>query len=30
MCREDFDAVRFVGQGFHKKMVADEVLPTVI
>ena len=30
MCRDDFDKVRIVGQGFDKKMVADEVLTTVI
>jgi len=30
MSRDDFDKVRIVGQGFDKKMVADEVLTTVI
>jgi len=30
MCREDFDKVRIVGQGFDKKLVADEVLTRVI
>jgi CRISPR-associated protein Cas2 len=30
MCREDFDKVRIVGQGFDKKLVADEVLTKVI
>jgi CRISPR-associated protein Cas2 len=30
MCREDFDKVRIVGQGFDRKLVADEVLTTVI
>ncbi len=30
MCRDDFAKVRIVGQGFDKKMVADEVLTTVI
>jgi CRISPR-associated protein Cas2 len=26
MCRDDFDKVRIVGQGFDRKLVADEVL----
>ncbi len=30
MCREDFDRVRIVGQGFDRKLVADEVLTKVI
>ena len=30
MCREDFDKVRIVGQGFDKKLVADEVLTKII
>jgi len=30
MCREDFGRVRIVGQGFDKKLVADEVLTKVI
>ena len=30
MCREDFDKVRIVGQGFDRKMVADEILTKVI
>ena len=30
MCREDFDKVRIVGQGFERKLVADEVLTKVI
>jgi CRISPR-associated protein Cas2 len=30
MCREDFARVRIVGQGFDRKMVADEVLTKVI
>jgi len=30
MCREDFDRVRVVGQGFERQMVADEVLTKVI
>jgi CRISPR-associated protein Cas2 len=30
MCREDFDRVRVVGQGFDRQMVADEVLTKVI
>ncbi len=30
MCREDFDKVRIVGQGFDRKLVADEVLTKVI
>jgi CRISPR-associated protein Cas2 len=30
MCRADFDRVRIVGQGFDRKMVADEVLTKVI
>jgi len=30
MCRDDFDKVRIVGQGFDQKLVADEVLTKVI
>ena len=30
MCREDFEKVRIVGQGFDRKLVADEVLTKVI
>jgi len=30
MCREDYDKVRVVGQGFDRKLVADEVLTQVI
>jgi CRISPR-associated protein Cas2 len=30
MCREDFEKVRIVGQGFDRKMVADEVVTKVI
>ena len=30
MCRDDFDKVRIVGQGFERKLVADEVLTKVI
>ena len=30
LCREDFDKVRIVGQGFDRKLVADEVLTKVI
>ena len=30
LCREDFDKVRIVGQGFDRKMVADEVLTKVV
>jgi CRISPR-associated protein Cas2 len=30
MCREDFERVRIVGQGFDRKLVADEVLTKVI
>jgi CRISPR-associated protein Cas2 len=30
MCREDFDRVRIVGQGFDRQMVADELLTQVI
>jgi CRISPR-associated protein Cas2 len=30
LCREDFDKVRIVGQGFDRQMVADEVLTKVI
>ena len=30
MCREDFDKVRIVGQGFERKLVAYEVLTKVI
>ncbi len=30
MCREDFDKVKIVGQGFDRELVADEVLTKVI
>lgn len=30
MCRDDFDKVRIVGQGFDRKLVADELLTRVI
>jgi CRISPR-associated protein Cas2 len=30
MCREDFDKVRIVGQGFDRKLVADELLTFVV
>ncbi len=30
LCREDFEKVRIVGQGFDRKMVADEVMTKVI
>jgi CRISPR-associated protein Cas2 len=30
MCREDFDKVRIIGQGFDRKLVADEILTQVI
>ncbi len=30
LCREDFDKVRIVGQGFDQKMVADQVVTKVI
>lgn len=30
MCRDDFDRVRIVGQGFDRKLVADEVLTKII
>jgi CRISPR-associated protein Cas2 len=30
MCREDFEKVRIMGQGFDRRMVADEVLTKVI
>ncbi len=30
MCRDDFDKVRIVGQGFDKELVADEILTRVI
>ena len=30
MCQADFDRVRIVGQGFERKLVADEVLTKVI
>lgn len=30
MCRDDFDKVRIVGQGFDRELVADEVLTRVI
>jgi CRISPR-associated protein Cas2 len=30
MCREDFDRVRIVGQGFDRQLVADEVRTQII
>jgi CRISPR-associated protein Cas2 len=30
MCRADFERVRIVGQGFDRKLVADEVLTKVV
>jgi CRISPR-associated protein Cas2 len=30
MCRQDFERVRIVGQGFERKLVADEVVTQVI
>jgi CRISPR-associated protein Cas2 len=30
MCREDFDRVRALGQGFDRALVADEILTKVI
>ena len=30
MCRDDFEKVRIVGQGFDRQMVADEILTKVI
>jgi CRISPR-associated protein Cas2 len=30
MCRPDFDNVRILGQGFDRKLVADEILTQVI
>lgn len=30
MCRQDFDRVRIVGQGFDRQLVADEVLTKVV
>jgi CRISPR-associated protein Cas2 len=30
MCREDFERVRVVGQGFDRQLVADEVLTKVV
>jgi CRISPR-associated protein Cas2 len=30
MCQEDFEKVRIVGQGFDRKLVADQVLTKVI
>ncbi|MER3415862.1 MAG: CRISPR-associated endonuclease Cas2 [Gemmataceae bacterium] len=30
MCREDFDQVRIVGQGFDRREVASEILTKVI
>jgi CRISPR-associated protein Cas2 len=30
MCREDFEKVRIVGQGFDRQLVADEILTQVI
>jgi len=30
MCRPDFEGVRILGQGFDRKLVADEILTRVI
>jgi CRISPR-associated protein Cas2 len=30
MCQADFDRVRIVGQGFDRKLVADELLTRII
>ena len=30
MCREDFQRVRIVGQGFDRQLVADDLLTKVI
>ncbi len=30
MCQEDFEKVRIVGQGFDRKLVADEILTKVV
>jgi CRISPR-associated protein Cas2 len=30
ICQDDFDKVRIVGQGFDRKLVADEILTKVI
>jgi CRISPR-associated protein Cas2 len=30
MCRPDFERVRIVGQGFDRKLVADEIVTKVI
>jgi CRISPR-associated protein Cas2 len=30
MCRDEFDKVRIVGQGFDRKLIADELLTRVI
>ena len=30
MCREDFDKVRNIGQGFDQQLVTDEILTKVI
>jgi CRISPR-associated protein Cas2 len=30
MCREDFDKVRILGQGFERKLVADDLLTKVL
>jgi CRISPR-associated protein Cas2 len=30
LCREHFDKVRIVGQGFDRKMVADEVVTKIV
>jgi len=30
MCREDFDKVRIIGQGFDQQLVTDEILTKVI
>jgi CRISPR-associated protein Cas2 len=30
MCRDDFDKVRIIGQGFDRKLVSDEVLTKVL
>jgi CRISPR-associated protein Cas2 len=29
MCRDDFDKVRIVGQGFDRRLVADEIITQV-
>jgi CRISPR-associated protein Cas2 len=30
MCRDDFDKVRIIGQGFDEELVADDILTKVI